>query len=246
MKIYTDEKYLITSLTRFLEIFDEKLTPTTESPYQKIYRGQGDEKYELKPGIGRLFGGDFNDIKTLHFLERNTINHFEIQSYHELKEENRFITLAVAQHHGMKTRLLDWTLSPLVALFFAVESEKDRRVNGAFFAYNKKKDFVNVLKSKEKSPFATDIGLHNYLYIPSLTPRIKAQSGVFQLFKNPEISFDDVELEKFIIPFSAKDEIMADLLNMGVNYNSLFPDLDGLAKNINYIYLNENLLAGNY
>ncbi|MDT3404012.1 FRG domain-containing protein [Mucilaginibacter terrae] len=238
MKVFTDDKYLITSFKRFVEIVEERHSPTTIKPYQWYFRGHSNLDYKLMPSIGRLLGTErFPTVKHVEEAEKNAFSQFEIQTYSDLREPNLFILLAIAQHHGLKTRLLDWTLSPLVALFFAVENES--KTDGAFFAFNAQKKLTTILR-KTESPF-DDLGSsYQYLSIPSLTPRISAQSGIFQLFREPTKPFEDANyLEKFIIPESAKRDIKIDLNNFGVSYYTLFPDLDGLSKKLNYILLNE-------
>jgi hypothetical protein len=240
MKEFKEEEFIITSFKRFVEIVELRHSATSEDPNRWMFRGHDNVDYKLIPSIGRLLGtGKFTNELAVHAAEKNAFHQFEIQTYSELKESNPFILLAVAQHHGLKTRLLDWIYSPLVALFFAVENEAKFNIDGAFFAFNTKKPVTNILRVKQH-PFDDLGGDYQYLSIPSLTPRITAQSGLFQLFKYPVKPLESADfLEKFIVPAHAKHDIKADLHNFGISYNTLFPEFDGIAKNINFEYLNE-------
>lgn len=100
-----------------------------------VYRGQSDKEYKLLPSIGRLYGKkNFEKIDKLYEFERNAVAEFEVRNYSKYRERGSLVNLTIAQHHGLRTRLLDWTLSPLVALFFAVEEEGDFDLDGALFA----------------------------------------------------------------------------------------------------------------
>jgi hypothetical protein len=95
------------------------------------FRGQADWRHDLLPGIFRKEGdrqGDRYDEAEMYleFIRR--------YPEHSSSHENIFEWLTLMQHYGLPTRLLDWTTNLLVALFFAVNDEKNK--DGAVFAFN--------------------------------------------------------------------------------------------------------------
>lgn len=105
-----------------------------------IFRGVVDSTFDLIPGL-------FRNCKDRPCLETGLLRNF--QKYMELPQESRnfdiWDTMVIGQHHGLPTRLLDWTYSPLVALHFATDDISKMDCDGAVF-------LVNVVEANKKTP----------------------------------------------------------------------------------------------
>ena len=76
-----------------------------------VYRGLDKNTYDLSTTLNRL--GESH-------LEKHLLRNFVKYAHQKFQQDNKWNWLSMAQHHGLPTRLLDWTYSPLVALHFAV------------------------------------------------------------------------------------------------------------------------------
>ncbi|MFX0200776.1 MAG: FRG domain-containing protein [Candidatus Hodarchaeota archaeon] len=138
---------------------------------------------------------------------------------------NPWQVLSLAQHHGVPTRLLDWTVSPLVATFFAVESvNEDDAAVWAIWGLG------DVPEKLPPDPFEIDCVYQvNPLVV---SPRITVQSAKFTAHPDGRdirdwLTQEDICL-KLIIPGELKYGMLQRLDFLGINRASLFPELDGL------------------
>jgi hypothetical protein len=128
---------------------------------------------------------------------------------------------------------LDWTHNPLAALYFVVAELPE--VDGELIALHS----VGTMAAKvrKESPFG--IGRPAKFYPNLVTPRIRAQEGVFVVCSELESPLDeplrhDWGIERYRIPSTAKERIRYDLFRLGVHASSLFPDVDGLAARLRW------------
>jgi hypothetical protein len=234
MRELIEIKQQITSVKKFLEIKERYLYVSEGFPERWIYRGLSDFAYPLIPSVGRLFGKPpFLQKDKLFAFEKDAFSEFIISTSDKLRESNHFTILAVAKHLGLKTRLLDWTFSPLIALFFAVENEKKSEIDGSLTTFQPDIRY-NKLPDRVKSPFDNRLEDYHLLFLPSLTTRIKAQQGIFLLSKDPTIELSGDYLIRLKIPSQSKLPIKMELEELGISYKTVYPDFDGLCKSINY------------
>lgn len=162
--------------------------------------------------------------------------------------------LFLLQHHGYPTPLMDWSLSPFVAAFFAfrgVPNENERRQSNRsdcakIYVMNNEVDFWAGMQD-EGSRNTIDFNAFIDLSLKSfdITDNVRAgpQQGVSLFTSVPdvedylltldshEIAFlDEPLLRCFEISWDCREEVMLDLKSMGITAESLFPGLDGICE----------------
>lgn len=194
-----------------------------------VFRGHSDASYRLEPTVNR----GKTTSRTRAVYEESLITAFrrEAEPRMERPSANDWEFLAFAQHHGLPTRLLDFTHNPLVALYFAVSAKPG--VDGELVALQA----PGRVGSEQMALAPTSIKRHVKYYPHHVSPRIRAQDGLFVVAADLENPIDvdppkDWKFEKSKIPASCKDSIRYHLYRLGIHQASMFPDIDGLAARV--------------
>lgn len=121
---YSHPTFIIKNLSDYIHLVTS-ISSVNKGPYSNtvIFRGISDSQYDLVPGLARLKKSDED-------TELDLINDFLTRRPDAFNGLSDFDILAKMQHYGLPTRLLDFSLNPLVALYFACESKitKDGRI----------------------------------------------------------------------------------------------------------------------
>jgi len=228
-----------------------------------VYHGSADASRSLLTSLDRL--GGLNPPHTKTGLEEHILRNFARYSRPHLQHAtNEWELLVAAQHHGVPTRLLDWSYSPLVAAHFATMGDQDvdrviwrldwkrmhrkfglpelalliddlHRLVGRDGAFTPWRLIGEGSKAK---PFACMIDP------PTLDARISAQTATFTLCSDTSHAFDvflaehDLEdaLTRFVIKRASAACVRDQLDLAGMDERRLFPDLDGVAAQMRRYY----------
>ncbi len=204
-----------------------------------IYRGHGAASFSLRPKVGRLRPPKNSAKKTVN--ESLMLELFRRQSTDriEFATENDWELLAIAQHHGLATRLLDWTRSPLVALYFCVRNEYETRDSRG----RPQREIAEVIAWRcpkedlsKALPECGPLKIKELVrYIPRVvTARLRAQGGVFTAHPDPTKDFKPVGIVRIRVPYKHRQVLKVSLFRHGIHEGTTFPDLDGLARHIEW------------
>jgi hypothetical protein len=229
--------------------------------FECYFRGEPKLGETLQPSIGRRHYYAGKSIVFTPAQERLMLHRFRRHAYaHFQRVPTEWETLFLARHHGLPTRLLDWTSNPLVALYFAAFHESDEvsyqdekaraatvklNLDGSVWAIQRQpgeKHDIDIF-ADDRPPLSVEGTKLVYPFYP--TPRMTAQSGMFTLHGNPwidvvkcagqpfaESQLDLAVLARWTVPSRCKAQVIIDLERLAVNSRTLFPDLDGLAKGL--------------
>ena len=215
-----------------------------------VFRGQANFEWDLLPSAGRPphFRSSFPPdplqppSRTNPPPDLGRFNHWRnlACAYREILPANDFECLALAQHFGLPTRLLDFSSNILVALYFACESHFD--FDGCVFAY-----LPDLYIDPEVCSFY-EIPESGLLQVRPFERRFLHQSARLMFFEDPSTplqseplppemaelrkvaNLPDSTLIKFSIPKKAKVFLLDGLERIGVSRSTLFPDLEGLSQ----------------
>lgn len=218
------------------------------------FRGQSDNRFCLETTLMRL-------NERYAALERHLLRNFKKYAHRDVVErDSLWHWLSVAQHHGLPTRLLDWSYSPLVAMHFATASLDTFGVDGAVWAINYERahervpePLLNELRKEGANTFTAEILLRAVSSLeefdalskepfllmfepPSIDDRIVNQFALFSIMSSPSAIVDEWAeshpdlCRKVTIPAGLKWEIRDKLDQANITERVLFPGLDGLSS----------------
>lgn len=229
------------------------------------FRGLPDESFTLNTSLMRL-GGDCAQI------EGHLLRNFKKYALQNVVERDSFwYWLSVAQHHGLPTRLMDWTFSPLVALHFMTANTELYDRDGVVWCVDYKQvhqqvpdvlhnrlheegadvftiDMLSSINSLREFDTLSDKPFALFFEPPSIDDRIVNQYALFSVVSNPTTGMNnwlrqrpDV-YRKLCIAKELKWEIRDKLDQANINERVLFPGLDGLSRWLRRQYVQPDLV----
>lgn len=216
-----------------------------------LFRGQPNAAWNLLPSVHRGYSAQ---------QERYLTNEFRVRArsrYAQCPANDDYPGwLALMQHYGLPTRLLDWTHSPLVAAFFAVHPDYcpvELRGNSDACIWVLSAGDLNQSQGFEPLIFPLDAASYAPLIAPAFKnrkeentvgvamaiehdPRIQLQQGAFTIHssRTPINRFDGCEnwLRKLVIDRELVEPFYAELDLLGMRKSNLFPDLSALTSEL--------------
>jgi hypothetical protein len=239
-----------------VDSWDDFLRLVSVEPYHNwAFRGQRDAKWQLWPTISRELRNRRVARRYWKGQEHRLIWIFQRKATHFLEKVPAVADtpqwMALMQHHGAPTRLLDFTWSPYVAAFFALEPSV---ADAAVWAINAPRigtlaygpEFERAQRPPSPEQVLRAIGVRGKDAVAIGEPyfknrRVIAQSGTFVFPHDIERPIDQILarkknlIAKFVLRGAGlRKRALGELYRMNITHATLFPDLDGLARSLAY------------
>ena len=242
-----------TSVEIVVESWEEYLKVVSDPPLREwAFRGQRDAVWQLWPTISRELRNRRVKSRFWTAQEHRIIRIFQRKALHFLDKVPEVVDtpqwMALIQHHGGPTRLLDFTWSPYVAAFFALESSVS---DSAVWAINAPKlgthSYGPRFRAGSRPPSPQEllrsVGFRGRDAVAIGEPyfknrRVVAQSGTFAFPIDITRPVDELlstkkgVVAKIVLRTRFRQQALRELYRMNITYATLFPDLDGLARSL--------------
>lgn len=214
------------------------------------FRGQEDSQWHLIPSIhrGKLYKKE-NFITNDFYIYANQIED-------NMPNKNNYAAwMSLMQHYGLPTRMLDWSSSPLIACYFALEKNRNAMNDSCVWVLIPRK--INKQEGFDECVYPIDA----YTVQQMLIPAFKSNIDIDDKFKDKIIACHSVEknlrmysqqssftvhnstkrledicdsetLFKFVIPYKFKQEIYESVSILGISTSFIYPDMEHISKDI--------------
>lgn len=200
-----------------------------------IYRGQASANWQLASAFDRYCIE--RDVPDAQIQYETWMRWYAAElkaSHSESYPHGSFELIALAQHHGLPTRLMDWSWSPYVAAFFAFEeafwNSSLKEMEPTIWAINLER--LRSISSSDEVEILTPVDRAN--------KRMRNQNGLFLQMKSGVATLDDFIERKssatnevavqFVLPPTERRIAIEDLNLMGIDHRLIQPELGGIAK----------------
>ncbi len=257
-------EFTVTTLNEFTDLMDSVRDVwdfDAEDVCRPWFRGQQRKHWDLVPSIFRI--GDF-DRETEDDICEEFATRAPALSRFEPFPTNNWDLFFLMQHYGAPTRLLDWTESPLIALYFAVRDNPGHYDSSVWMLNPYKLNLRVIHKDEVISPSAQGVSKTDVKRVAPWLPerwskrkipqdplavfpthiarRISSQRACFTVHGSDRLSFlrlarrTDSCLKKIILPGRSVKAIQYALAHIGIDDTTIFPDLEGLGRALGASY----------